>query len=96
MSRIVTYDMNGNEIDAEEPVIELDSLSDSVNHPAHYEGKIECIDAMVECFGVDAVADYSLCNAFKYLWRCMKKHDDPKEDVMKARWYLDKFLELEE
>lgn len=68
---------------------------DNVNHPKHYEGKFECIDAMVECFGVDAVADFCLGNAFKYLWRCMKKHDEPTEDIKKAHWYLSKWIELE-
>lgn len=72
------------------------TMVDNVNHPAHYEGKIECIDAMVECFGPDAVADYCRCNAFKYIWRSDKKHETPIEDIQKARWYLDKYLELEE
>ena len=31
----------------------------NVNHPTHYnEGKIECIDAMVEAFGKEAVQDF--------------------------------------
>lgn len=70
--------------------------NDPINHPSHYEGKIECIDAMVECFGAEAVASYCLCNAFKYIWRCMKKHPEPFEDVGKAEWYLHKFKELKQ
>lgn len=37
---------------------------------------------------------HCLCNAFKYLWRCKKKHETPIEDIKKAVWYLDKYLEL--
>lgn len=69
---------------------------DIVNHPSHYEtGKFECIDVMCEAIGVDDVKGFCLCNAFKYIYRCTKKHDTPTEDVKKAIWYLKKFLELE-
>lgn len=65
-----------------------------IDHPAHYAGKIECIDALLETMGRDDVRAFCLCNAFKYLWRCKKKHDTPTEDVKKAAWYLEKYLEL--
>ena len=65
-----------------------------IDHPAHYAGKIECIDALLETMGRDDVRAFCLCNAFKYLWRCKKKHDTPTEDVEKAVWYLQKYLEL--
>lgn len=61
----------------------------------HYAGKIECIDAMLETMGRDDVRAFCLCNAFKYLWRCKKKHETPEEDVEKAVWYLQKYLELD-
>lgn len=68
---------------------------DNVNHPAHYEtGKFECIDVMVETQGEDAVKAYCLCAAFKYLYRHKRKNG--LEDIKKARWYLDKYIELEE
>lgn len=68
---------------------------DNVEHPAHYTGgSIECIDAMVETQGVEAVKNFCICNAFKYLWRHGKKNGI--EDVKKAAWYLNKFIELEE
>lgn len=74
-----------------------DAMKDEINHPSHYEGsKIECIDAMIEGIGVEYVKGFCLGNAFKYIFRCMKKHDTPLADVKKARWYLDKFIELEE
>ena len=70
-------------------------MADNVNHPAHYEtGKFECIDVMVEVFGAEKVAAFYECNAFKYLYRCENKHETPQEDWKKARWYLNKALEL--
>ena len=69
---------------------------DSVNHPAHYEsGKYECIDVMTEALGEDVTKGFCLGNAFKYIYRCKRKHDTPVEDAQKALWYLQKFLELE-
>lgn len=65
-----------------------------IDHPAHYAGKYECIDVMLDTMGPEDVKGFCLCNAFKYLWRCKKKHDTPTEDVKKAAWYLEKYLEL--
>lgn len=68
---------------------------DMVNHPPHYEtGKYDCIEVMVEAIGAESVKSFCLCNAFKYIYRCTKKHETPDEDVKKAVWYLNKFLEL--
>lgn len=70
-------------------------MSDPVNHPDHYtQGSIECIDAMIETQGVQAVRDYCICNAFKYIWRHNTKNND--QDIRKAKWYIDKYLELTE
>ena len=69
-------------------------MKDNVNHPKHYEtGKFECIDVMVETQGVEAVKDFCLCNAFKYIYRTRRKNG--LEDVKKAIWYLTKYVELE-
>lgn len=67
---------------------------DKVNHPEHYnQGKYECIDVMEETFGKDAVIQFSICNAFKYLYRC--KHKDAMlQDLNKAKWYIEKAIEL--
>ena len=74
----------------------IDNKLDMVNHPSHYEtGKFECIDVMEEVFGKEALKNFCICNAFKYLYRCMNKHSSPVEDVSKARWYINKFLELD-
>jgi hypothetical protein len=70
-------------------------MKDMVNHPAHYEsGKFECIDVMEETQGKEAVMDFCVCNAFKYLYRHQRKNGI--EDIKKAKWYLDKYIELAE
>lgn len=70
-------------------------MNDCVNHPSHYEtGKFECIEVMEETQGVEAVKNFCICNAFKYLYRHANKNG--LEDIKKARWYLDKYIELSE
>lgn len=59
-----------------------------INHPDHYnQGRIECIEAMESAFGREAVFDFCLLNAFKYIWRCKDK-ENIKQDLEKARWYI--------
>lgn len=66
---------------------------DNVNHPSHYnQGNIECIDALIAAHGKQAVADFCLCNAHKYIWRTLDKNG--KEDCDKAIWYINKYKEL--
>lgn len=68
-----------------------DVKPDPVNRPAHYmSGGIECIDALTAAFGAEAVKDFCLCNAFKYLWRHRNKNG--VEDLKKARWYLNRLI----
>lgn len=69
--------------------------NDPVNHPNHYSsGGIDCIDAMIAAYGKESVKQFCKCNAFKYQWRFDKKNG--KEDLDKAQWYQNKFLELSE
>lgn len=66
---------------------------DDVNKPKHYtSGDIECIDAMVSAYGKEAVMAFCKCNAFKYIWRFDKKNGI--EDIKKALWYQNKYIEL--
>lgn len=67
------------------------SWADNVNHPSHYTGRYECIDVMQDVFGDEATDNFCLCNAFKYIWRARKKNG--LEDVKKAVWYLNKYIE---
>lgn len=75
---------------------ELFPDKDYVNHPTHYQSytpnNIECIDAMLAAFGNEAVADFCKLNAFKYIWRASSKGGN--QDMSKAIWYLNKYLEL--
>jgi len=69
-------------------------MSDNVNHPKHYkrENSIECIDEMVLAFGAEVVADFCLCNVWKYRYRSGDKNGD--EDMSKSDWYMKKYMEL--
>ena len=68
---------------------------DMVNRPPHYalDGGLECIDVMLQVFGVEAVKHFAQLNAFKYCWRMNRKNGI--EDAEKAVWYLKKYIELE-
>ena len=58
---------------AAEPIAPV--TDDPVDHPSHYtHGSTECIDAMVETQGKNAVQHFCVCNAFKYLWRWRGKN----------------------
>ena len=62
--------------------------NDAVNHPSHYtQGRIEVID-----FIEDQHLNYHLGNAIKYICRCRHK-GSPREDVEKAIWYLQRWLD---
>ena len=70
-------------------------MPDNINHPAHYEtGQFECIEVMIETQGVESVQNFCVCNAFKYLYRAPRKNG--LEDIKKAIWYLNKYVELTE
>lgn len=65
---------------------------DTVNKPKHYaSGSIECIQAIEEATkdlkGIEAVCT---ANAIKYLWRWKLKNG--KEDLRKAKWYLEHLI----
>ena len=67
---------------------------ETVNHPDHYKvGDYECLDVMKSLYGVEAVINFCMLNAFKYQWRCNRKNNC-QEDLKKARWYNKKALDL--
>ena len=74
----------------EEPevkVVEVPKNEDVINHPTHYtRGKIEVID-----FIEDQQLPYHLGNVIKYIARAGYK-GDKLEDLKKARWYLDRYI----
>lgn len=76
---------------------DFDIDNDRVNNPSHYqsyveEGGLDCITAMIHAFGREDTAAFCKLNAFKYIWRSSSK--GLNEDIRKAIWYLNKYLEL--
>lgn len=66
-------------------------MPDMVNHPAHYQGKVECIDALEAATeGLSGIEAVCTANAIKYLWRWKRKNGI--EDLRKARWFLDRLI----
>ena len=58
---------------------------DIVNNPNHYKhGGMETIDEMILVFGRGVVADFCLCNAWKYRARAIYKNGE--EDMEKSYW----------
>ena len=70
-------------------------MKDNVNHPDHYKNNgIECIDIIIFILGKAGAKFFCLGNVVKYIFRYPKKNGI--EDLKKARWYLNKLIELEE
>lgn len=65
------------------------SKNDPVNKPAHYtDGKIEVIEYIE-----DKKLGFCLGNAIKYISRAGKKNkNDEATDILKAIWYLNRYL----
>lgn len=69
------------------------TLDDKVNHPSHYSyGDIEIID-FIEQVTKDYKPElaFAIGNAIKYISRANRKNG--KEDLDKARWYLNRVFE---
>ncbi|PTJ79289.1 hypothetical protein BUZ59_04380 [Staphylococcus kloosii] len=66
---------------------------DNVNHPAHYtQGKVEVIEFIEQVTkDYNANVAYHIGNAIKYLAR--SPHKNGKEDIAKAKWYLERAFE---
>ena len=63
------------------------TISNVIDHPSHYNrGKIEVID-----FIEDQGLSFHLGNVIKYVTRAGSK-GDKLEDLKKARWYLDRYI----
>ena len=64
---------------------------DNINHPPHYNSHPSGIEQ------IDISQHWSFClgNVLKYIWRCDFK-GKPIEDLKKARFYLDREIQLRE
>lgn len=66
--------------------------TEKVNHPNHYQGKIEVIDYIEEYSkNYPEALIFNFGNVIKYVSRAPRKNG--KEDLEKARWYLDRMIE---
>ena len=91
MAEIYIDDLSGATTTIIDDCGNVTTIPDVVNHPSHYEsGKFECIEVMIETQGKEAVMDFCLCNAFKYLYRHNRKNGI--EDIKKAIWYLKRHI----
>jgi len=65
---------------------------EKVDHPDHYGGDNNPYEAIkiIEALGLD----FHLGNVVKYISRAGKKHENVLEDMKKAKWYLDRWLEI--
>ena len=69
--------------------------SEMVNHPSHYNlpNRKECIDEMIDIYGLKDVAKWCEITAYKYKYRAGHK-DSFTQDMQKATWYTIKAREL--
>ena len=68
----------------------LQSLDPTINPPHYTRGGIETID-FIEAKGLG----FHLGNAVKYISRCGHKTKDPRKDLEKAMWYIERYLETQ-
>ena len=67
-------------------------MNDVVDHPEHYQGKVECIDCLEAATeGLTGIEAVCTANAIKYLYRWKRKNG--KEDLRKAMWYINHLIE---
>lgn len=63
-----------------------------IDHPSHYnkDGRKECIDEIVDLFGMEYAQVFCLTNAYKYLYRAgSKEGNSTMQDMQKCKWYLE-------
>jgi len=90
---MMSYKLTESEIATVESIMDFDP----VEKPEHYnQGSIETIDYIVDVLGEYDSIHYCHGNVLKYLGSRMWSKNDPVEDAKKARWYLNKMIDLME
>lgn len=69
----------------------VEQPADNINHPSHYQGKIECIDYLQDKLTAEEFKGFLKGNVLKYLSRAGKKENE-LEDYKKSKWYLEKLI----
>ena len=70
----------------------MEENKNMIDHLSHYTNGMECIYEMIAIFGKAATQHFCLLNVWKYRKRAVYKNG--KEDMEKADWYMNKYLEL--
>lgn len=72
-------------------------IKEEVSHPERYGGDTtyECIKVLEAWLPAEQYKGFLRGNALKYLCRVGKK-DETVQELKKARFYLDKYIEFEE
>lgn len=70
---------------------------EEVNHPSRYGGDTtyECIKVLKAWMKPDEYKGFLRGNVIKYICRVGKK-DETVQELKKAKWYLEKLIEVEE
>lgn len=66
-------------------------MNDQINSPEHYQGQIECIDAIQAALTPEEFRGFCKGNLIKYVWRERRKGGN--ESLEKAQWYVNRLLE---
>jgi hypothetical protein len=75
----------------------LTKADDAVENPTHYNsGQIETIDYIVDVLGEYDAIHYCHGNVLKYTGSRLWNKNNPLQDAKKARWYLNKMIDLME
>ena len=67
-------------------------MTEKVNHPDHYGGESNLYEAIkvIEAWDLN----FHLGNVVKYISRAGKKSENNIEDLKKAEWYLNRYVEF--
>jgi hypothetical protein len=67
-------------------------MKETIDHPDHYGGKDNPYEAIkvIEAWELG----FHLGNVVKYISRAGKKHNNSLEDLKKAKWYLDRYIQF--
>lgn len=78
-------------------ILENITKKEEVNHPDRYGGDVtyECIKVLEAWLTEEQYKGFLRGNVLKYLCRVGKK-DSEVQELKKARFYLDKYIEFEE
>lgn len=68
-------------------------MTDPVNHPEHYQGSIECLDAIEASMNHEEFCGYLKGNIIKYVWRYKRK--GLVTDLEKSEFYLKRLIKTE-